>query len=194
MFPIYFQLGLEHITDLNGSDHILFLVALCAIWEARDWKRVLVLVTAFTVGHSLTLALAAFQVLLVPGDLIEQIIPVTILLTALLNLFQGPAPSSGHGKIISPKLMGHYVLALGFGLIHGLAFSNFFRHLVGQESEIVTPLLQFNLGVEVGQVIIVGVFLGLNALVVGALNLSQKIWSVFFSILAIILTVFLLIL
>lgn len=173
MFATYFQLGLEHITDLNGYDHILFLIALCASWQPKDWRRLLILVTAFTVGHSLTLALSALDQVALPGDLIEMLIPVTIVVTGVLNLWSGVG------------IRAHYGLALGFGLIHGMAFSNYFRHLLGKESVIIGPLVSFNLGVEVGQIMIVLVFLAANALVVGFFRTPQKVWTIACSVIAI---------
>lgn len=172
MFETYFQLGLEHITDLNGYDHILFLIALCAAWQVKDWRRILVLVTAFTVGHSLTLALAAYNIVVLPGALVEVLIPVTIVLTALLNLRTGVG------------IIAHYSLALGFGLIHGLAFSNFFRHLLGRDTSVIGPLLSFNLGVEAGQLLIVAAFLAANALFTSWMKVPQKYWMIGFSLLA----------
>ncbi|MFT7055199.1 MAG: hypothetical protein ACJAR3_000826, partial [Roseivirga sp.] len=124
-FKLYFQLGYEHIIDLNGIDHILFVVALCSIYLAQDWKKVLILVTAFTLGHSITLALSTFELINFDTDLIEFLIPVTIFITALSNLFRKEGS-------VSPKALNlNYFFALFFGLIHGLGFSNYLKSLLG---------------------------------------------------------------
>src|SRR5690606_30408879 len=129
-----------------------FIIALCAVYLFRDWKKVLILVTAFTIGHSLTLALATTGWIRVNSDVIEFLIPVTIALTAFFNILK-PKPSKSRG------IQTNYVFALFFGLIHGLGFSNYLRALLGRESSLFEPLLAFNLGLEVGQLFIVGIFL-----------------------------------
>ncbi len=176
MFPVYLELGFDHILDLQGYDHILFLIALCAIFSPKDWKKVLILVTAFTLGHSLTLALSALQIITLPAGLIETLIPVTILITAVMNLFQDARSRS--------SWVLHYALALVFGFIHGMGFSNFFKALLGQEAEIILPLFAFNIGVELGQLIIVGVILVLQRIVVGVLKVPQRYWVSGLSIVA----------
>ena len=165
-FETYIRLGFEHIADFDGYDHMLFLLALVAVYSIRDWKPLLILVTAFTIGHSVTLALAALKIVVVDSALIELLIPVTILLTAMGNLFSGKG-----------RLNIKYGLALGFGLIHGLGFSNYFRTLLGREADIVLPLLGFNLGLEIGQLIIVGFIMMVYALLSGLLSVKQRDWS-----------------
>ncbi len=169
-FQLYFKLGLQHILDLNGFDHILFVIALCVIYLMRDWRKILILVTAFTLGHSLTLALATLKVVRVDTDLVEFLIPVTIALTCLLNIFK-PKPSGGTGY-----LQLNYAFALFFGLIHGLGFSNYLRALLGRESSLFQPLLAFNIGLEVGQLVIVSIFLIVSTLMVGILGMKRKEW------------------
>lgn len=148
-FWLYLQIGIEHILDLKGIDHMLFIVALCAIYSFSEWKKVLVLVTAFTLGHSLTLALSALEVVFINQDLVETLIPVTILLTSVFNL-----RSRKSSTIISYQ----YIIALIFGLIHGLGFSNYFKALLMDSEDIVAPLFFFNLGIELGQLVIVLIF------------------------------------
>src|SRR5690606_11708211 len=104
-FQLYFKLGLQHILDLQGFDHILFIVALCAVYLLRDWKKILILVTAFTIGHSITLALATMQLVRINSELIEFLIPVTIAITALFNVLK-PKPSNGRG------IQANYLFAL----------------------------------------------------------------------------------
>lgn len=173
-FQLYFQLGIQHILDIAGFDHILFVVALCALYMGRDWKKILILVTAFTIGHSITLALATLNLLKVNSNIIEFLIPVTIAITAVSNILK-PKPSSGSGLQIN------YLFALFFGLIHGLGFSNYLRSLLGKEASIFTPLLSFNLGLEVGQLVIVLVFMLISGLLVGLVGVNRKDWTLVIS-------------
>ncbi len=172
-FELYFKLGLQHILDLQGFDHILFIISLCAVFVARDWVKILLLVTAFTLGHSLTLALATFEVVQIRSEIIEFLIPVTIAFTALLTLIK-PKPNSGKG------IQLNYLLALFFGLIHGLGFSNYLRSLLGKEASIWQPLLAFNVGLEVGQIVIVAAFLLITSLVHLA-GMNRKEWTLILS-------------
>lgn len=169
-FELYFRLGLQHILDINGYDHILFVLALCAVYIPRDWRKIIILVTAFTIGHSLTLALATFKVVEVRSDIIEFLIPVTIAITAFVTILK-PRPSSGK------NVQMNYLLALFFGLIHGLGFSNYLRELLGKEAIIWKPLLAFNLGLEAGQLVIVGVFLLMTSVLVGIAGVNRKEWT-----------------
>jgi ABC-type antimicrobial peptide transport system permease subunit len=146
MFGTYFSLGLDHIANLKGYDHIIFLIVLCATYSLQNWNKLLILVTAFTIGHSLTLALATLNIIDINNQLIEVLIPVTIFLTAIINLIEPVEKNYGSLK---------YAFALFFGLIHGLGFSNYLRMLLSSESDITIPLLGFNIGVEAGQLIIV---------------------------------------
>jgi hypothetical protein len=171
---LYFQLGIQHILDLDGFDHILFVVALCAVYVLRDWKKIIILVTAFTVGHSLTLALATLNVVKVNTDLVEFLIPVTIGITALSNIFK-PKPSTGRGVQIN------YLFALFFGLIHGLGFSNYLRSLLGREASIFEPLLAFNIGLEVGQLVIVAIFMVASSILVGIIGINRRDWALVIS-------------
>jgi hypothetical protein len=169
-FQLYFKLGFQHILDLAGFDHILFVIALCVIYLMRDWRKILILVTAFTIGHSLTLALATLKVIKVDTDVVEFLIPVTIALTCVSNILK-PKPAGGKGYV-----QVNYALALFFGLIHGLGFSNYLSALLGRESSIFQPLLAFNIGLEVGQLVIVSIFLIASSLVVGIFGTKRKEW------------------
>lgn len=171
-FSIYFQLGWQHILDLTGYDHILFVLVLCCSYTLKDWKRLLWLVTAFTVGHSITLALAAFKIVKVDTGWVEFLIPVTILLTALYNLPK-------RRKQRSPYIL--YAMTLFFGLIHGLGFSNYLQSLLGQEANIVLHLLSFNIGLEFGQLIIVFFVILLSELMLKIFSVSNRDWSFFLS-------------
>ncbi len=152
-FFTYFELGYDHILDINGLDHILFVIALCAAYTLYEWKQVLILVTAFTFGHSLTLALSVFDVLSIDSRLVELLIVLTILATAISNLIKTQQSLSKN------KIRANYILALFFGLIHGLGFSNFLKALLGRNREITGQLFGFNVGLEIGQLIIVLSFL-----------------------------------
>ena len=184
MFRSYLELGFDHILDLNGYDHILFLVALCAVYSTSDWKKILILVTAFTVGHSITLALSSLNIISINADLIELLIPVTILITALLNLFLVPQPG---------RRWPQYFLALFFGFIHGMGFSNYFKALLGREAEIILPLFAFNLGVELGQICIVGIILILNFLATRVVRIPQRSWNLVVSLVAVALSVYMIV-
>lgn len=172
-FWLYFQLGCEHIADWQGYDHILFVMALCLRYLLKDWKKVLILVTAFTIGHSVTLALSVLNYINVPSDWIEFLIPVTIVITALTNVFQ---------KNTEPKTRfpAVYFLALFFGLIHGLGFSNYLKSLLGKGS-IISELLAFNLGLEAGQLIIVTIVLLLTWLCVVLFKVPRREYTLFMS-------------
>ncbi|MDI1321659.1 MAG: HupE/UreJ family protein [Algoriphagus sp.] len=173
-FQLYFRLGWQHILDIQGFDHILFVLALCAVFIPRDWKKILILVTAFTLGHSLTLALATFKVINVRTDVIEFLIPVTIAITAFVTILK-PRPSTGRGVQLN------YFFAIFFGLIHGLGFSNYLRQLLGKEASLWQPLLAFNIGLEVGQIVIVSAFLLITSIFVGIAGINRKEWTLVIS-------------
>ena len=173
VFQTYFQLGFLHICTPRAADHLTFLLALCAPYVLADWRRVLALVTSFTLGHSLTLALATLGVVAFNPAIIEALIPITIMVTALLNL-------RGAGRALRPRApvlaAAPNVLALGFGLIHGLGFSNYLRALLGTSSQPIQELLAFNVGVEVGQVLIVIIILLLGALLLRGFGVARRDW------------------
>ncbi len=173
-FMVYLQLGFEHIADFAGYDHMLFVITLCAFYSWRSWKKILILITAFTIGHSITLALSAFQFINISQKLVETAIPITIFLTAIHNVTTTPDQSE------SLKLHSNYFLALFFGFIHGMGFSNFFRALTGGES-IVGELFAFNVGLEIGQIIIVSVFFTLYFLLDKFFKIKHRDWNLFIS-------------
>lgn len=175
-FQVYFEEGREHILNIKfGYDHILFIVALCSLYLVRDWKKLLILVTAFTVGHSVTLALAALDIIPVNEKLVEFLIPVTIFITAVFNLFM-TEQSVNKGNI-----QLNYLFALGFGLIHGMGFSNYFRAILGQGRSIITQLFAFNLGLELGQIIVVVIFLTISFLTVDLFGVDRRDWKLVIS-------------
>lgn len=168
-FVLYFGLGKDHILDyVNGYDHILFVLALCAVYIIGDWRKILILVTAFTIGHSITLALATLNLINVPTNSIEFLIPLTIFITAVANLFKKEGADS------KAKIQINYVFALFFGLIHGLGFSNYLRALLGKQENIVSPLFAFNLGLEFGQIIVVAIFLAISFILIELVKVPRR--------------------
>lgn len=182
-FSTYLQLGFEHIADLTGYDHILFIVALCAIYRLKEWRKVAILVTAFTIGHSLTLALAALNIIPLRPALIEFLIPVTIFLTAVYNVIVHRQATAVAEGTFDRRVTLNYIFALFFGLIHGMGFSNFFRSLLlpGEENELVRQLLAFNIGVELGQLAIVGFILATSFIAFNLFKVKQREWNLFIS-------------
>lgn len=176
-FLVYLQLGFEHISDINGYDHILFIIALVAVYRLAQWKHLLWLVTAFTVGHSITLALATLDLLTINSDLIEFLIPVTILLTSIINIVASPDKQSDTKRAEYTK----YGVALGFGLIHGMGFSNFLRALLGAEDSLLVPLFAFNVGLELGQIAILFGILIVTYLMLNLVRMKQREWVLILS-------------
>ena len=173
-FLFYLQLGWEHIISKDALDHQLFILALIAIFSFRDWKKVLILVTAFTIGHSLTLVLSALDVFRFPSDWVEFLIPCTIVFTALDNIIF----SKNEKKLIQLN----YYLALLFGLIHGMGFANSVRMMLANEQDITLPLFGFNVGLELGQIVVVAIALFIHYIFSEVLKLSNKIWNYIISV------------
>ncbi len=169
MDGLYFQLGWQHIINWDAYDHILFIIALCAMYLLHDWKKVLILVTAFTIGHSITLALSVLNILRIPSNIIEFLIPVTICITAITNIIRKDSEPK--------KLQLNYFYALFFGLIHGLGFSNYLKSMLGAQTNIVGPLLGFNLGLECGQVLIVMIILLISGAFVNLSGVKRRDWN-----------------
>ena len=172
-FGFYFGLGWEHIMSWDALDHLLFITVLAAIYILRDWKQVVILVTAFTIGHSITLALSTLNIVRVPTEWIEFLIPCTIVFTAIVNLFQ---------KSFTPKKIRlNYFLTLFFGLIHGLGFANTLRFILAQDQQLGWALFGFNLGLEAGQVIVVILLLLLAQFFLQVVKVVRRDWVVFIS-------------
>ena len=168
---IYFPIGFEHIVSLAGFDHLLFIIVLCAPYAWQDWRRVLVLLTGFTLGHSFTLALVALRLLVLPQSWVEMLIPVTILITSLVNVAQEKPGGMGRA----------FALSSCFGLIHGCGFAGYFAMMLGDGESILGPLFGFNLGLEAGQVLTVLVFYTLFFGLERIWVVSQRSWTVFVS-------------
>lgn len=172
-FSLYFQLGWQHILDWQGYDHILFVIVLCGMYTISDWKKVLILITSFTIGHSLTLALSIFKVISVNTPLIEFLIPLTILITAISNITSKRQKPKGQNF--------KYTIALFFGLIHGLGFSNYLKSLLGKSSSITAELFAFNIGLEFGQLLVVAGVLLLSFILIWIVKIKRWDYNFFLS-------------
>lgn len=172
-FSFYFRFGWQHIISRDALDHQLFILALAAIYIIKDWKQVLILVTAFTIGHSVTLFLSVKEIITISSKWVEFLIPCTILFTAISNLFQ---------KKFTPKTIRiNYFLALFFGLIHGLGFANNIRMALASDQSLGWGLLGFNLGLEAGQIVVVLFILLLSFLVINVFKINRREWVIFAS-------------
>ena len=168
-FILYFKMGLYHVLDFNAIDHILFLIVLAVVFGFNQFKKVVYLVTLFTIGHSITLALAAFGILSINMKLVEFLIPVTIFITGIINIFTAKQAVGGKQNI-------NLILALLFGLIHGLGFSNYFKMMIGRGEDKILPLLEFSLGIEAAQIIIVVGILLIGAFLQNILKVNKRDW------------------
>jgi hypothetical protein len=187
-FYFYYQLGISHILDLMGYDHLLFIITLSAVYQYTDWRRMLILISSFTIGHSLTLALATLGFVIIPANLVEILIPVTILITSIANL----VALKGYEQKPNYYLI-KYGLSLLFGLIHGLGFSNFLRAIFTSTNDIILPLLAFNLGLETGQIITIAFVLVIGFVCIHKLKLKQQTWTQVLSGIAAIVSIWLII-
>ena len=167
-FAFYFNLGWKHIISTDALDHQLFIGVLAAIYLLPNWKQVLILVTAFTIGHSLTLVLSTYNIIQFSNKWVEFLIPLTIVITSMVNFFRKNFQSA------SFKLQ--YLLAAVFGLVHGLGFANTIRFMLAENQKIIIPLLSFNLGLEAGQVLVVAIILAMSYLLVNMLSINRKLW------------------
>ncbi|MFD1185245.1 HupE/UreJ family protein [Pontibacter rugosus] len=172
VFSTYIELGFHHIFDFKAYDHMLFLLALSAIYTLQDWKKVIALVTSFTIGHSITLALATFKIIQFDTALIEFLIPVTILFTCITNFFKLKGAASKQATVLSL----HNLMAIFFGLIHGMGFSNFLRQMLGRNGDMWQQLLAFNIGIELGQLLIVGIILVAGFVIMNVLQAKKRDW------------------
>ncbi len=172
-FGFYFRLGWEHIISVDALDHQLFIAALAAIYLLSDWKQVLILVTAFTIGHSLTLALSVLDIVRFPTNWVEFLIPVTIVVTAISNLFQK--------KFTKRSTRINYFLALLFGLIHGMGFANTLRFMLAKDQNLGWSLFGFNVGLEAGQIVVVLVLLLVAHFIVNIARANRRDWVIFLS-------------
>lgn len=179
-FNLFFGIGIDHILNTGALDHLLFIMVLCAVYLITDWKKLLVLITAFTIGHSLTLALSVYDVVRFNSAWVEFLIPLTIVLTALYNLTLA-------GKAVPrQKIQINYLLALFFGLVHGMGFANNIRFMLAESQSILLPLLGFNLGLELGQIIVVSILLLLSILAIKLMKLQHRYWAMGLSLIGLV--------
>lgn len=177
-FWLYFNIGLKHVLDINGYDHVLFLMALSLPYSFKDWKKVLILATLFTVGHTVSLILSVFGVVTVDSTVIEFLIPITILITALYNIFKWARKAGGKND----SLTFISVTTLFFGIIHGLGFSNYFKVVLPPSAdEKLLPVLEFALGIEAAQIIVVLAMLLLSFVMQEFLRLAKRDWILIIS-------------
>lgn len=170
-FWVYFQIGLQHVLDIHAYDHVLFLMALAVPFTFKDWQRILVLVSLFTIGHTTALLLSVYEIIVIKVNVVEFLIPITILLTAVYNLFTAGKTS----KKESLNLV--FFITLFFGIVHGLGFSNYFKTLLGGSANAkLVPLLEFALGIEVAQIAVVGVVLILAYIFQTFFRFSKRDW------------------
>lgn len=172
-FGFYFKLGWEHIISIDALDHILFIFVLAAIYMLKDWKQVLILVTAFTIGHSITLALSTLSLIQVSSKWVEFLIPCTIVFTAITNFF--------YKNFTEKTIRVNYFLALFFGLIHGLGFANTLRFILAKDQSLGWSLFGFNVGLEAGQIIIVFIILLLAQIFIQYIKVGRRDWVLFVS-------------
>ncbi|NKI31028.1 HupE/UreJ family protein [Croceivirga thetidis] len=182
-FWFYIKLGFEHVLDLGAYDHILFLAALAVPFTFKSWKSVLVLATIFTIAHCTSLALSAFGLVNVDVSWIEFLIPVTIALTAIFNLYQLK------GNKTTSSLGFHGIATAFFGLVHGFGFSNYFNMLMAEEENKLGPLLGFATGIEFSQVVIVLLVLCIAFLFLDVLKVKQKVFIAAASMLIVLITI-----
>jgi hypothetical protein len=178
-FSDYLSLGWDHIIDVKAYDHLLFVMTLCALFTYREWRKILVIITAFTIGHSLTLALSTLNWVLLPQEWIEVMIPLTIIITAIANILH--RDRDVHSTTFTREMMISYSIALFFGLIHGLGFASNFKFMLGEEGSIVKQLFAFNSGLELGQIAVVLSFMGLQFILSKLFNIAQREWTLFIS-------------
>ncbi|CAN5525223.1 HupE/UreJ family protein [soil metagenome] len=172
-FAFYFRMGWQHIISINALDHLLFILALTCVFTFKNTRQVLILVTAFTIGHSLTLALSVYDIIRFSSRWVEFLIPCTIFITALNNLAR--INSKNKGTTIN------YVLALGFGLIHGMGFANAIRIMLAKDQALGLGLFGFNVGLEAGQVFVVLIILLLATIGLGFFKFKRRDWIFFLS-------------
>ncbi len=175
-FLIYFQLGLKHVLDIHAYDHVLFLIALSVPFSFNDWKRILLLVTVFTIGHTTALFLSVFGIIAVKVNVVELLIPITILITAFYNLFTAGKASKNDGVNLV------FIITLFFGIVHGLGFSNYFKTILGGSTvSKLLPMCEFALGIEAAQIVVVIVVLILSYIVQTVFRFSKRDWALVMS-------------
>ena len=177
----YFTMGWQHIISWDALDHQLFILALIVLYTLNEWKRVLILVTAFTIGHSITLALSTLSMLNVSSRFVEFLIPCTIIITAVINIVKP--------TVADKKVQLNYFLAMFFGLIHGLGFANALKFMLAEDQSLGWSLLSFNLGLEIGQIVLVIILILLAHIFLTYLNVNRRYWIISISVLVLMISI-----
>jgi len=181
-FIFYFTIGWSHIISTSATDHLYFIAVLSILYQLADWKKVLVLVTAFTIGHAITLYLSALDLFRVSVEWVEFVIPCTIVITAAKNLLM-PSQTKAGNKI-------QYAMALGFGLVHGMGYANYIRMMLSSDQQLVWSLFSFNIGLEIGQIFVVLIVLLLSWVLHHYHIISQRVLVLLFSVIILGLSLF----
>lgn len=182
-FIFYVELGLDHVLDLAAYDHILFLAAMTIPFTFKSWKKVLLLATVFTIAHCFSLVLSVYEIVRINGALIEFLIPVTIALTAIFNLVYLKSHAEDKGVLL------HMIATAFFGLIHGFGFSNYFKMLMSEEEDKLSPLFGFATGIELSQVFIVSIVLLSAYLLQSVFKIKQRYFIMVLSVVVILITI-----
>ena len=175
-FYFYFSFGLSHILNWDSSDHLLFIIAIIASYTISQWKKIFILITAFTIGHFLTLALSLYQIIEFNVKWVEFFIPITIIITVCYNLLQ-------RAKNITPVFF-KYVMTICFGLIHGMGFVNVIQFTLAKSQTLAIPLISFNLGIESGQLMVIIFILYIAQVFISVLKIPQQWWTSALSVLS----------
>ena len=168
-FILYFKMGLYHVLDFLAYDHVLFLVVLTVVFSFNHWKKIIWLITLFTIGHSISLFLSSYNIIKFKTALIEFLIPLTIIITGIINIFTAKNSASGKQNI-------NLLFALFFGLVHGFAFSNYFKSMIGKSENKILPLLEFSLGIEAAQILIALVILITGTILHNFFKVNKRDW------------------
>lgn len=172
----FIQHGFKHVLDLNGLDHVYFFIAIGVLFTIKDWKKALSFITLFTIGHTISFALAVYKIVKFNGEFIELLIAVTILISLLNNLYLVYKNKANNLNVA-------LIFSLLFGLIHGLGFSNYFKMLLDDEDNKLIPLLEFSLGIELAQIVVVSCLLALSYVFISILKLKRTYWIIGISVL-----------
>ena len=173
-FILYFRLGYRHVLDIYGVDHMLFIIAIMSVFLLRDWRRALVLFLFYVIGSSISLSLAANEIIRVDINIIDYLIPVTILIAAVINIFKKP-------ESYTPRSIFRFAILLIFGLIHGFGFADYLMDILGTDLNLAVPIIGFNLGIELGLFLVGFVFLIISWVFINNLGISRRDWRLVIS-------------
>ncbi len=173
-FILYFRLGYRHVLDIYGVDHMLFIIAIMSVFLLRDWRRALVLFLFYVLGSSLSMSLAVNQIIRVDINIIDYLIPVTLLMAAVINIFKKP-------ESYTPRSIFRFAILLLFGLIHGFGFADYLMDILGTDLNLAIPIIGFNLGIEFGLLFVAFVFLIISWVFVNNLGISRRDWRLVIS-------------